>query len=665
MARSAFRSVSYDLEASLETAAIAVRAGGSVAPATLAAALGYSGVRNGAYLARLASARCFGLVSSRTAAVVATERALAALSSDAAAARSARIEAVLAVPLFRAVFERLAGRRLPATEDLAALLVDAFGEQPARAPAVAAKLVASVVQAGGEAAVQAALATHMTRGVTEFTGITEGRARDRSSELRSGRTRRGRWMPSPVPPNGRPSGGRAGGAGMAGSGGGRRWWWSGRSGGDERADEAPVYLEDEPARLPRARGATALRAAAAAVVVAAVAIPAGLVVSGTGAHVAVPSTSTSTATPARGGTPGAARAVLGALSATTASGSFDMSYRLTQTEPRSNGSTTTTCVPVPAPGGGATGPSGTVAGGATPGGSGALTVGAGSVPVTVPAAPPTTACFHAAPAMPTMVTGSGIIDVHPYAMVATAQLGTEGPRGNPTGGLSVSVRVDATKVWELSGGDGGLAPTPVDGQSTGGTTLSQFSGVVGSSLGEREGPVAVLAMASPTGYLDLAQNEVTSADQVGTATVDGQAATTYAVPITPAAEASLPGTSTEEQAAIEQSLKQLASLGYTGTTDLVSVGTSGYILRSEAIAHFTDGASVTLTSTFADFGCAGTVLMPGQQGSGVPPAGCTSPVVTVPSSTTTTTASGPTTTGRSSTTTTASGPTTTGPPTSG
>lgn len=217
--------------------------------------------------------------------------------------------------------------------------------------------------------------------------------------------------------------------------------------------------------------------------------------------------------------------------------------------------------------------------------------------------------------------------------VATAQLGTEGPGGSPTAGLSVSVRVDPTSVWELSGGDGGLAPTATDNRSTGGTTLSQFSGLVNGSLGNLEGPVAVLAMASPTGYLDLAQNEVTSADRVGTGTVDGQAVTIYAVPITPAAEASLPGTSAEEQAAISQSLKELAGQGYTGTTDLVSVGSSGYILESKAVAHFGDGATVTIATTFSGFGCAGTVLMPGQQGSGVPPAGCTSPVVPVPSST--------------------------------
>ncbi len=65
MARSRFRSVRYDLAASLEVARLADSAGGSIAPDLLAPALGYSGTNNGAYLSRVASARLFGVVTGR------------------------------------------------------------------------------------------------------------------------------------------------------------------------------------------------------------------------------------------------------------------------------------------------------------------------------------------------------------------------------------------------------------------------------------------------------------------------------------------------------------------------------------------------------------------------------------------------------------------------
>src|ERR1019366_7982065 len=57
MAGSRFRSVRYDLAASLEVARMAGSAGGSIAPDLLAPALGYSGTNNGAYLSRVAKAR--------------------------------------------------------------------------------------------------------------------------------------------------------------------------------------------------------------------------------------------------------------------------------------------------------------------------------------------------------------------------------------------------------------------------------------------------------------------------------------------------------------------------------------------------------------------------------------------------------------------------------
>ena len=78
MARSLYRSVTYGLEASLALAQTVAREGGRTDADTLASALSYSGVRNGAFLSRLANARLFGLVAGRSGQVV-LDRARASL----------------------------------------------------------------------------------------------------------------------------------------------------------------------------------------------------------------------------------------------------------------------------------------------------------------------------------------------------------------------------------------------------------------------------------------------------------------------------------------------------------------------------------------------------------------------------------------------------------
>ena len=147
MARSRFRSVRYDLAASLEVARLADSAGGSIAPDLLAPALGYSGTNNGAYLSRVASARLFGVVTGRVAASSSPRgrRILAGVEPEAS---SSRRDAFLAVPLFRAVADAAGsdGGHLP--DDLARLLVDEFGEVEDKARTAADQLVASAGQAG-------------------------------------------------------------------------------------------------------------------------------------------------------------------------------------------------------------------------------------------------------------------------------------------------------------------------------------------------------------------------------------------------------------------------------------------------------------------------------------------------------------------------------------
>jgi hypothetical protein len=270
----------------------------------------------------------------------------------------------------------------------------------------------------------------------------------------------------------------------------------------------------------------------------------------------------------------AKRSVLAALSATTDSGSFAFTYQLSET------------------------------------------------PYAVSAAPGAFSC--AGPACPTSpalqstdVQGSGTIDTNPMAMAASADISTNGVPG-----LQVGVRVDPTTVWEVSASDNGL--TPLDKNAGGGSPLAGFAGLVDGTLGQREGAVAMMGMASPTGYLDLEEPAVTSATQVGTASVDGVTVTQYALTIDPNSLASAAGTSAEEQSAINAAVRSLTAGGYRTIRDLVSIDASGFIRESASTVTFADAGTVTLDAHFSNFGCAGTVLMPAQSGASGAPAGCAS-----------------------------------------
>ena len=67
----------------------------------------------------------------------------------------------------------------------------------------------------------------------------------------------------------------------------------------------------------------------------------------------------------------------------------------------------------------------------------------------------------------------------------------------------------------------------------------------------------------------------------------------------------------------------------------MAVDAQGFIVQSITTYQFSDGGSVTVKADFSNFGCAGTVLMPGQVGPTTPPASCVSP--DTPVSTTTST----------------------------
>lgn len=379
---------------------------------------------------------------------------------------------------------------------------------------------------------------------------------------------------------------------------------------------------------------------AAVACVAALAVPVALALS-SGGPPTTPSRTTAHVTNAA-----AKRAVLSALSATTNSGSFNVSYRFDPpTSPTVATTTTTspasTCTTV------------------SVGGSGPISDPLGTS--LAPSLPSTaTLCSNSVvvPNRPSVsVTGTGTVDTDPFAMLAVSDVSGLG---------QITIRDNGTKIWEYGGADYGLAGA--SSQTGTGASLSGFAGLVEGTLGPRQGALAMGGLASPTGYLNLDQSMISAADQTGTGTVDGVPVTIYEVSISPAQEATVantPGISTEQAKAITDSVAVLKQQGYTGTTVQISIDASGFIRQTRSVAHFADGSKSASEATFSDFGCAGTVLMPGQSGPTAPPAGCVSPDTGIaptttttstvpPSSTTTSTSLAPpttSTTGKSTTTT--------------
>jgi hypothetical protein len=308
--------------------------------------------------------------------------------------------------------------------------------------------------------------------------------------------------------------------------------------------------------------------------------------------------------------------VISALSATTSSGSFNVSYQFDPPTPAAVATTTTTTagpvcqVIVVSPGEG-------VASG----------VAGGSVP---PSPQPSEVCTGsvgsaASPEDSSVTAGTGTIDTDPFGMVAVS---------NVAGLGKITLRDNGTDVWEFGGADYGLSP---GSSETGpGASLSGFAGLVEGTLGARQGALAMGGLSSPTGYLDLDQSMISAANQTGTGTVDGVPVTIYTISIAPGQGENIPGLNAVQAQAIADSDAILKQQGFTGSTVQVSIDASGYIRQTRSVAHFSDGSTTSSESTFSDFGCAGTVLMPGQTGASAPPAGCVSPDTGVAPTTTTT-----------------------------
>ncbi len=297
--------------------------------------------------------------------------------------------------------------------------------------------------------------------------------------------------------------------------------------------------------------------------------------------------------------------VIDALDTTIASGSFDISFsQQPLTSPTAPTTTTTTpCYQT------------------------TVTVPDTVIPTTVPTTAPGTSGGTGASGGSTWVcsttiaggsgmaiSGQGTVDTAPFAMVVGTQVSGLG---------QITLRDDGTDVWELGGGNYGLSPgSTVSGP---GSSLSGFSGLVEGTLGARQGALDMMVLANPTGYLELDESAITNADQIGTGTVDGAPVTVYQVTLSPAQEATVAGTNATEATTIQDALAVLKQQGYTGTTVKISIDGAGYIRQTDSTASFSDGFSQSGETTFSDFGCAGTVLMPGQPGSSTPPPGCVSP----------------------------------------
>ena len=333
--------------------------------------------------------------------------------------------------------------------------------------------------------------------------------------------------------------------------------------------------EDPPTRSVRSRRRSLGVALATAICLAVVAVPIGLIVSGGSGR---SSAAHKPGDPSHLGTGPAAHRLLGALNATTASGNFDVSYTFGGQDSGVPATTpTTTC-------------------------SSSSALESAAVD-----------CAGSGSLLDQPVTGIATVDVQPFAMVATSDVSGLG---------TVVLRDDGTDVWEEGGGRYGLSPGSTD--SDPGSLLAGFASLVEGTLGARQGALAMLGLASPTGYLSLDPAETTKANLVGTDTVDGITVGVYQIFMTPGQGSRVPGLSAQERQATSDAPAVLNQQGYTGSTVRISVDSAGYIRRTQTTDHFADGSTMTSEAEFSNFGCAGTVVMPGQTGATAPPVGCTS-----------------------------------------
>jgi hypothetical protein len=141
----------FDLDQSVEVArTMHERAGGVCDISQLATLLGYSGVSNGSFRTRVSSAKMFGLIEDaddRKLRVSTRGRRIAAPVTP-ADERAARVEAFLAVDLFKQVFDTYNGTTLPENVGLRNLLQNQYQVVPDRVIPTVRILLDSAEQAG-------------------------------------------------------------------------------------------------------------------------------------------------------------------------------------------------------------------------------------------------------------------------------------------------------------------------------------------------------------------------------------------------------------------------------------------------------------------------------------------------------------------------------------
>ena len=145
----------------------------------------------------------------------------------------------------------------------------------------------------------------------------------------------------------------------------------------------------------------------------------------------------------------------------------------------------------------------------------------------------------------------------------------------------------------------------------------------------------MMSLSSPSGYLNLADQAITSASAAGTSTLDGAQLTEYDITLDAAQLVSRPGMTSEQVQAATQGLELIRQEGYTKTTVRLGVDAAGFVRQGLTVWMFADGGTVTTDVTYSDFGCAGTIVLPTQTPSPPPVTTCTSPD---PGATTATTA---------------------------
>jgi hypothetical protein len=200
-----------------------------------------------------------------------------------------------------------------------------------------------------------------------------------------------------------------------------------------------------------------------------------------------------------------------------------------------------------------------------------------------------------APGAGTAISGTGVVSVTPTAMVTTADVPGLGP---------ITTRIDGTDVWEQGGGNYGMSSR--SGAGTG-APLSQFAPLVLSTLGARQGAIAMDDLARPTGYLDLSQESVTAASSLGPSQVDGRATRDYEVSVDTTSD-DRHGRTAEEAKTSTAAHAVLRREGYLTTKVRLSIDGAGLIRRARSETVFADGGTVEADATFSDFGCSTTVL---------------------------------------------------------